>query len=748
MRRILRVSLLGLLTVILLLLLTALALWQRQGFDDDDWADIEAAPGATVVMDPWGVPTITAPDWVTAVEAQGYVIASERMFQMDLSRRAAAGRLAEWFGEAAVPLDRARRLEDREALAERIAAGWSEADRAVCEAHARGVNRFIADRPWGWGLEYLLLQVEPEPWRCADSALVLLAMTDTLSTSIDIEAREIPWRAALPDDWEAFLIPQEHPWNKPLLGEPAPPPPLPTPLGGGPPADVAPDTPEAGSNAWAWRGGDRAVVASDPHVGNAVPSTWYLSRLYIGPDRWAVGATLPGIGGVILGRSPWLGWGITNAREDGDDLVIEQVRDGPDGLEVLEGERWVPVEVRRAQVLVRDADPVEITATFTARGPLSRDPDTGVWTSRQWLPWAVDDIGLSHVALADARSWAEVDAVLDRMVIPILSIVMANADGGIGYRHTGRAPLRQVTGLWPHPAPEGVWGGVAPSSERPRLYLEPGEGPDRIVSANQRMWVGAWGDHWADDQRARVIDDALASGRVVSQEDHARLQMNTTNLYLQTVLRWVLANASGADPAEQVLLARWGGWDGDARTDPQTYSDALRVERLLKEQLIGAVARAYPPGEDAKPWSGRMDSAWILRALDEPGALAVFGFEPGPLAGGLLAAVAADPPPLYTDDNAWGAQHPFVGRVPYADRVFGVTAWPQDGHGGLVCTETPRHGSSVRMVWDMKDGAEATWVQPVGQSGHPRSPHYADLQQPFHEDQRVPVFPPGVDWGL
>src|SRR5690606_37367935 len=142
-------------------------------------------------------------------------------FQMDLIRRKAGGRLAEWFGEAAFEHDAKVQKEDRLNLVRQAAESLPPEEKESCERYAAGVNRFIAENKWRVGLEYHLLQVEPEPWGCADSLLVLHEMTDDLTSSASREAENAAWRRNLSEAWQAFLFPVDHAWNKPYFGTPA-----------------------------------------------------------------------------------------------------------------------------------------------------------------------------------------------------------------------------------------------------------------------------------------------------------------------------------------------------------------------------------------------------------------------------------------------------------------------------------------------------------------------------------------------
>jgi len=292
--------------------IAAWAAWgvvSRQG--DVDWE----ADGS-VELDEWGVPTLTA---------------SERMWQMDLTRRLAEGRLAEWFGQVAVDRDRSRRVEDWSGVAERAALELPTEEHHYCTRYAAGVNRFIDENPGAWGLEYVLLGTAPEPWTCADSMLVLFVMAERLSSTAWRDEQKAAWVDALDEEWVRFLFPQDHPWNEPLFGESPGELALPTttlpstPLAEALGRSVAGAGPMEGSNSWAWRGRSARLLANDPHLGNTVPQIWYAVRMRVSEDDWVVGMSIAGLPGVVLGMNPHLAWAYTNTGEDVDDLLVERV---------------------------------------------------------------------------------------------------------------------------------------------------------------------------------------------------------------------------------------------------------------------------------------------------------------------------------------------------------------------------------------------------------------------------------------
>jgi penicillin amidase len=752
-----------------------------------------------------GVPRVRAKSYLDAIETQGFLVASERMFQLDLMRRAGAGRLAEWFGARALPLDRRRREEDWLGVARRAVDAASDEERALLEAYARGVNRFVVGRKNRWGVEYGVLRVEPEPWTAADSYLVLLNMAEELATSAPSDAVEGRWRHALAAHpaWVDLLFSREHPWNAPLFGRPAEVP-WPEPaltrralgddegfevlgagaatstrgagadaglgdataraegtglatglavaaaLAGGASIDLAAldaaraATDGIGSNAWAYCGARGCTLANDPHLGLTVPQLWYPIRFEIDGEGWLVGASLPGLPGVVLGMNDGLAWGFTNVGEDVDDLVLETVSD--DGARYVErfdasgAPEWAPVRVVTSTIVVRDAAPVVVRARWTSRGPVSGREGLVGQLARRWLPLVP---GMLHFPprLGRGRTIEAMNAALDAMSVPAQNVLMLERGGRIGYRASGTGIRRRAPGDIPRPAVDADWEGFEPPSLRPRLVLSAtAAGPRWLVTANQRIWVDDGAHAWSDDARAERIRRALAEGGDALDVDAmARLQLDTESRFHRELLAWCAANAPpGTDDAR---AARWRAWRGEAAADPATFGEALVVERAIQSVLVGGVRALMRPGTASWAYSHRLSRGWLLRVLAAPEGLARFGVEPGPLAARMFAVAARAPAqPSYAAENAWGTQHPFVEAIPYVGRwIFGVEAAPQPGYRFLVRVEAPKFGASTRLLWRPDAPAESRWSFPVGQSGHVASPHYDDWRARWIAGQSAPV---------
>ncbi|MCK6547146.1 penicillin acylase family protein [Myxococcota bacterium] len=554
------------------------------------WAKVE---GARVTFDDHGVPTIAGQRWEEVIETQGYVVASERLFQMELMKRASAGRLAEWFGAKALPADRRRRVEDWQGVAARAWETMPAVERTFIERYVDGVNRFIREREGAWGLEYELLGAKPERWEGSDSLLVLLSMAEQLSSYAMPELSGERWLQHLPPEWAELLFTKDHPWNEPMFGtKERPGPVLPRErklpmrpiddadravldraiagLGSSTSPELdesaaAPDDEASaalaslnlradglgpirqegiGSNNWTWCGKTGCFVANDPHLGANVPSIWFALRLRVSKDDWVVGYSIPGLPGVIIGMNPHLGWGFTNVGDDVDDVLWEKVSDDEQRYleKVVDGQEiWAPIERKTSTILVKDAPAEEHTALFTHRGPLQKDPIFGRWASRQWLPLKPGMLRFP-ASLNRAKSWEELNAAIDAFTVPAQNVVVADRAGNIGYRASGTTVLRKVSGFRPQDALDGEWLGVAPPSSRPRMWIyvvgtsstaAAGARTSTVTPEEPRFIATANERIWVDEHGHRWADDQRKERirrALGSRDDFTRADMEALQL--------------------------------------------------------------------------------------------------------------------------------------------------------------------------------------------------------------------------
>lgn len=730
---------------------------RSQGNANDYWQHLDPV---NVRFDDFGVPTITGKDWSDLIHRQGHVVASERLWQMDLIRRKAGGRLAEWFGKIAVEHDVAMQLENRLEIAALAAEGLPVGERKTCQDYAAGVNDFIINNPGKWGVEYKIIGFEPEPWSCRDTILVLLEMADMLTASADSEARSEPWRRNLSSAWEEFLFSENHPWNKPLFGESLSPetilPPKEefiamAPINPEKHANINFDDPEIiGSNNWAWAGSTGKFVANDPHLGQSVPQIWYASRLVIDKDKWIAGVTVPGIPGAIIGMNPHVAWSFTNTGEDVDDYLEEKLsKDGNFYLAKVDisGERWLPVIVKNFLIKVKgEAVARKIEGKFTHRGPLSSPKYLGQKLySRQWLALNPEALRMpvDKIFLADGLDG--LSAAISDMKIPSQNIVAMDRQGNIRYRTSGTGVERKVSGRRPVNAIAGEWLMLKPSSTRPELTLKFSETkPILMATANERIWVDPFGHSWYNDDRKERIVSELTRNEAQTRESMEALQLDTTSRFRKYLLDWIVKRVSDDPELTKKIPKRWRTWDGSSRQDSVTFAELGAAEKEMTKIFLARATELFTLETDKKEeYYGSMKRAWLLTVLMQPGSqgTAVFGIDDTELAQHLIRFLSEFPADKYETINRWTAQHPFVASIPGLGKLFAVNEIDQWGAGDVILAEKPKFGPSMRMVWDLDHPENSTWVFPVGQSGHVWSTNFRNFRKLWEKKKVTSVFP-------
>ncbi|HSB63346.1 MAG TPA: penicillin acylase family protein, partial [Thermoanaerobaculia bacterium] len=522
----------------------------------------------SVSFDDRGVPTVAAGSVGDALRAQGYLTARERLFQMELQRRASGGELAEIFGKVALPSDRLHRIYGFSRVADAAVSLLPAAERADVQALTDGINAFIETRPGRWGLEFALLRLEPRRYTPADALRVLLLMCEELSSTWRKElARErLLWRPAavrrfLTSPFTAddlVLVPDATKVELPPLPEP-----------GGAVSAAAlglasreePWDEGAGSNCWAVSGAltksGKPILANDPHLGLNMPGIWLPMRFVL-DGQLVEGVTLPGLPGVILGRSEHVAWGFTNLYADVEDLYRETIVDG----RAKRGSGWEAIREREELIAVRGAARERLLVRETSHGPLVSGN-----VALKWVALDPANLRLATTKVMGAADSAGMKSALDEFLEPAQNVVWADAAGRIGWRATGLVPVRRpgTDGSVPYDGSDSSndWRGFVPQAEMPRAENPP-EG--FLATANQRVagtsWPHVLGSDWPSPTRARriasLLESGLREGRKLDRAAAEAIQLDTAS----PVLAATMEAFAPLLPAE--WAARFRGWDGRA----------------------------------------------------------------------------------------------------------------------------------------------------------------------------------------
>ena len=494
------------------------------------------AQGASVDIDDDAIPRIRANSLRDAAAVLGYLHARERLFQMDMMRRAAAGELSEVAGTATLPIDRLMRTLGMRHSAEQAAATLDRETRAMLEAYAAGVNAWITARGRFAAAEFLLLGA-PRPWTPTDSLLWAKTMGLYLSANWRTELARAQGSAA-PWPPTAAILPR-----------------FPDPF----------THPASASNAWAVDASHSAtgapLLAGDPHLGFSLPAIWYLARIDT-PEGTLAGATAPGVPMLVMGHNSHIAWSFTTNGADTQDLFIETPA-GSNLYVTPDGPR--PFRTREERIRIRGREDEILTVRETRHGPVISDlvAPTGPILAVAMANLAADDTsaaGLLALNRAPDREAAALAAAAINGLVQNMTVADRN---GIALIVTGRIPLRRAgDGSTPAPGADGShdWIGWASGADLPRI-IDPPSG--RVLNANERIASPDYpiflGHDWNDDFRARRIRELLDAAPTHTLDSFAAMQVDTLSLFARDTLPRLLALPLPDGPARpaQALLRAW-----------------------------------------------------------------------------------------------------------------------------------------------------------------------------------------------
>ena len=725
-----------------------------------------------IVRDENAVPHIYAKSTEDALFALGFVHAQERLFQMDFQRRVGAGRLSEVLGSATLETDKFLRTLGVYRVAERTLPNLSAEAQGALAAYSAGVNAFLDERKGALPPEFLILGYEPEPWQPADSLVWLKMMAWDLGGNWDDELLRARLLKVLSPERVAQLWPP-YPGDAPVI--------LPDfsalyqklPLGKLWAESPKPLPPGAGSNNWVLSGKHSVtgapLLANDPHLALQTPALWYLAHLSA-PGLETIGATLPGLPFVVLGRTDRIAWGFTNTGPDTQDLFIEQLDPkNPNRYRIPKG--WAELKTRQETIRVKGQANVTLTVRETRHGPLISDVSAGAAEvagagyalAFAWTSLRDDDLSVqAGLELNRAQNWNDFTEALRNFHAPQQNIVYADTDGNIGLYAPARVPVRKNgDGLVPVPGWTGKydWTGFIPFDALPHAYNPPS---GQIVTANNKLVPDSYPyfltKDWAEPYRAERITALLAAQKKHSLGSFSEIQADQLSGMVGDFLPLLLsAQAEGIKAqALQTRLAAWNGVMAAGAPEPLIFSTWYRIfTRLVLEDDLS---------QDGS--STLFEDTWGFRPLffrnviQEQTAWCDNVRTPETETCELLAATALRQTAqelykLYGDDPQrwhWGDVH-------YADHdhlVFGQTPLARffnlrvPNGGDAFTVNAARYaissegaaqtsGPGLRAVYDLKDLERSEFIQPTGQSGNVLSSHYRDFLDRWVNVEYLPM---------
>jgi penicillin amidase len=753
---------------------------------DGTAAGIGLGAEATIERDARGIPVITARNRADLAFATGYAHAQDRFFQMDLSRRLAAGELSELFGDVALKTDRQKRRFGFRAVARRVMDATPAEQRGIVDAYARGVNAGLAglkSRPW----EYLLLRAAPREWLPEDSVLVVHSMWWQLQWGPlrdELDRRRLERALAKQGDEAAvralitFVFAGHSNWDTPNYGKearcvqaactasaPVLTAPFPALLKFAGPIEPRVGEPaKPGSNNWAVSGQHTrsgvALIANDMHLDLGVPAVWYPARLKIDGALDIAGVTLPGTPAVAAGSNGHVAWGFTNSYGDFSDA------------------RWGKCEsaeygVRQEHFAVKGGKGVEVTYRDAGAGVVldgedyADDVKSGDCLQAAWLANRPEATNFGLLSLEAARGVDEVLALAPTVGIPGQNLVVGDTGGRIAWTLLGRLP--RGTG------PDRLFGTVEfrDASDHPRIADPP---VGRLWTANQRVVSGELEAVMGDDEvdvgaggydigaRARQIrDDLLSLAKPATESDMLAIQLDSRALFLarwrDLLLGLLDEDAMHEKPLRREFRALVSEWRPEASPDAVGY----RLVRTFRSTALNALWSSLSTGLLGDTFDARRPSQFEsggFRLLTErpgniappgasgenspPGAGAWRQFLLGRLDAAIeesLAACASLAKCTYGEQDPVRVRHPLSRAIPLLSGLLDMPTFRLPGDHHMPRVQDGAFGASERFAVSPGREAEGYLELPGGPSGHPLSPFYRTGFEDWAAGKPTPFLP-------
>ena len=787
--------------ILMLLIFAVLAVYYLSARSLPDYDATEKVAGIAapveILRDTANVPHILGQSDSDVFFGLGYAHAQDRLWQMVVMRRTAQGRLSEVFGLRTVETDKLLRRLDLYNLAQQSVAAQDRDTIAMLNAYAAGVNARLVQinkQALGRGApEMFIFDVPVAPWTPADSLAILKLMALQLSDHLQTEVLRAQLSMVLPDARRladilpdapgsgvsalpaySSLMPKGHtmhaahnPAQRPFLWP------------------VPPRGMASASNAWAAAPQRSAaggtLLANDPHLGLSAPTIWYLARLQLASGG-VIGGTIPGMPLVLSGRSEDLGWALTSAYMDDQDVLLEQLNpENPE--EYLTPEGYKPFATRPSIVEIKDHAPVTLTLRWSENGPILAGSDfdlaeitpKGHVASLGWTALSPADTSMTAgLRLMQAKTVQDALEGSALYIAPAQNLTVV--DGvQIAMRTIGAMPRRdaahQTQGRMPAPGwlAQNRWQGLFPASANPE-FVNPNGGI--LGNTNNKTVERPFPLHvsfdWGDSQRVQRWQRLMQSRQVHTRDSFIEAQLDTVSPTARSLLPLIGAELwfTGA-PAPQgtperqrqialQLLAEWNGEMNEHLPEPLIYMAWVRhLQRRLIQDELGTLAeefhhieplfieRVYRDVDGAGIWCDVIQSApretcadIARQALDE----AIIWLNE--TYGGSLEALR------WGDAHQATHDHPVLGKVPFIKSIVNIRQSTSGGDNTLMRGKTLGrgenpflnvHAAGYRGVYDFTDPDSSVFIVSTGQSGHPLSRHYDDLGELWRRGEYIPM---------
>ncbi len=748
-----------------------------------------------IVRDTNNVPHIFSQNDLDVYFGLGFSHAQDRLWQMTMLRRTAQGRLSELFGERTVNIDEFIRRLDLYTLAQGSYNYQADQTKQVLEAYAKGVNAWLKtvnEDALGRGApEFFLFSNNISPWRPADSLAVMRLMALQLDSNLRNEVLRAQVSLTIGSDLVKDIMPDAPGAgiiSLPEFSQLFPTTTMQSQFAGNtydPLDPIRPENMGGASNAWAVSSNrsvaNAPLLATDPHLGLTAPSTWMLARLEF-QKAGIIGATIPGIPAVIIGRSRNLAWGVTSSYLDNLDVYIEKLNpENPN--EYLTPDGFKPFQSKSVIINVKDGVSRTIKLRYTKNGPVipakhyalgSITPEGHV-TSLRWSALEVEDTSMSAaIELMHSKSIFQARKAGRKFIAPSQNLILAD-NNSIALQLVGKMPKRRSNHVSYGRIPSqgwllrNRWDGYFDFIENPYI-LNPVSGI--VANTNNKLTDADFPNHvsylWGDTQRINRLAKLLNDREVHTRESFIDTQNDVVSFTARSLVPliakelWFSGNKAASGSSEQLqqsalkILSEWNGEMDQHLPEPLIYTAWLRnLQRRLAADELGPLIEKFP----------RTDPVFIERVYrDINGAAQWCDIRPSSRVESCtdIAKMALDDAMLELSEKygqridswRWGQahqayqDHDVLGKIPFLSWFVNIRQETGGGDNTLQRARTIGtgdspyanvHAAGFRAVIDFADPDSSLFITSTGQSGHPFSRHYDDLAQLWRRGEYIPM---------
>jgi len=725
-----------------------------------------------VYRDSFAVPFIIAEDEFDAAFALGYVHAQERLFQMDMSRRAGEGRLSEIIGSETIPFDKMFRTLGLYQTVIRDYEQLNPISKKYLEAYSKGVNGYIKNADGNFTFEFDILGYDPYPWKPEHSLVIakLMAWELNISWWTDIAFSHLVQKLGV--EKVAEIIP-DYDENSPTI--------IPQKMQqfSNIPLDFYKVDKKfreftgfvgthIGSNNWVVNGNKSdsggVLIANDPHLAFQAPGKFLFA--VIRSKEWnAEGFSIPGLPSFIIGKNQNISWVLTNVMADDSDFYLEKLDSS--NTHYFLNDEWKKLDIVSDTILVKDSASVVYDIAKTHRGPIisgihlydilyKNEYQDEATLSMRWTALDFTDEVFALASVNKAKDWSEFKSALKHFIAPGQNFVYGDAEGNIGYVCAAKLPLRSdnsLTMVYDGSTTENDWKGFVPYSRMPKLY-NPSQ--DYIASANNKT-IKEFPYHisniWEPSSRIDRITELLQAKETHSLQDFNKYQMDFYSNYAKDITKHIVESFSDIKldklnlKLAVELLEKWDFVMDKQSQTPSIYALFFQklLENIFMDEMDEELFKEYifianVPYRKIQELMKNEGSTWWdnIKTIEIESKNRI-------IRKSLIDAVNDLEEKFGMNIADWQWKnlhsvtftHPFSLASSLVGKVLNIGPFPISGDGTTIFnteysfTEPYENklGPAMRYLYDFSNPDEVKFILPTGQSGYFLSNHYDDMTQ-------------------